>query len=115
MHVALGVESCSHCNQVRVDIEHISNHLRGGCFVTLALGARTNSDDNLAIDIQLAVCALRVSGKRRIGIHDLRLAKIVGSRIERGADSDSYPAPLGSRLNLSFFPILPVNLLFGDL
>src|SRR5260370_12559514 len=105
MHVALGVESCSHCNQVRVDIEHIGNHLRGGCFVTLALGARTNSDDNLAIDIQLAVCALRASGTRRIGIHDLRLAKIVASRIERARDSHSYPTPLSSPPNPPFLSI----------
>src|SRR5260370_34052552 len=110
MRVALGVESCSHCNQVRVDVEHIGNHLRGGCFVTLPLWTRTHRDDDLAIDIQLAVCALRVSRKRRIGIHDLRLAKIVRTRIERGADADSYPAPLASRLRLAFFPILPVHL-----
>ncbi len=62
-----------------MDVEDIGNDLRRRRFVTLALGTRTYRDDDLAIDIQLTICALGISGKRRIGIDDLRLAKILGN------------------------------------
>jgi len=49
-----------------VDVEDIGNDLRRRRFVTLALGTRTYRDDDLAIDIQLTICALGISGKRAI-------------------------------------------------
>ena len=60
VHVAFGVETGTHSNHVRVNVEHVGDDLRGGRFVALALRAGTDSNDNFAIDIQLAVRALRI-------------------------------------------------------
>src|SRR5260370_205934 len=52
MHVAFGVESRSHRNEVGGDVEDIGNYLRGCRFVALALRTRTHRNADLTIDIQ---------------------------------------------------------------
>src|SRR5207249_12200637 len=75
VHVAFRVKSCAHGNEVRVDVEDIGNDLRRRRLVTLALRTRTHRHNDLAINIQFAVRSLRISGKRRISIDDLRRAR----------------------------------------
>ena len=65
VHVALGVEAGAHGDQVRMDVKHIGDDLRRGGLVPLTLRTGTDGDDDFAIDVELAVGALRVSGKRR--------------------------------------------------
>src|ERR1035441_9045806 len=89
VHVALGIEACAHGDQVGMNIEHVGYDLRRGGFVSLALRTRTDGHYHFTVDIELAVRALRVAGERRVRVDDLRLAEIVGSRIERGADANA--------------------------
>src|ERR1700737_237798 len=79
MHVAFGVGAGSYRDAIGMNLQHISDNLRGGRLVSLALRAGADRDHDLAVDIQLTVGALRIAGKWRAGIYDLRLAKIVGT------------------------------------
>ncbi len=109
VHVALGIEAGANRDQVGMNIENVGDDLRRGGFVSLALRAGTDGDDDFAVDIELAVGALRVAGKRRVGIDDLRLAEIVGAGVERGADADSDQTALLARVGLLFLPVVPAD------
>src|SRR5208337_2082479 len=104
-------EAGAHGDQVGMNVEHIGDDLRRGSLVSLALRTRPDRHNYFAVDIELAVCALRVTGKRRVGIDDLRLPKIIRSRIKRGADADSNHAAVlfFARLGLLFLPAIPID------
>src|SRR5271157_4250879 len=82
--------------------------------MSLALRAGADGNDDFAINIQFAVRALRITGKRGIGVHDLGLPEVVGSGIERGADADANHAALFARLGLFLLPVVPANQAFRD-
>ena len=103
MHVTLGIETGAHRDQVGMNIENIRDDLGRRGLVSLALGTGTDGDDDLSIDIEFAVGALRIAGERRDGIDDLRLSEIVGAGIQRRADPDSDQASLLARVGLFFF------------
>src|ERR1035441_4682580 len=108
VHVALGIEACAHGDQVGMNIEHVGYDLRRGGFVSLALRTRTDGHYHFTVDIELAVRALRVAGERRVRVDDLRLAEIVGSRIERGADANADHAAVFFFAHLDLLLLLPV-------
>src|SRR5207245_10959569 len=83
VHIALGVEPGAYRDQIWRNVQYVCDDLGRGCLMSLALRTRAYRDDNLAVDIKLAVGALRIAGERRIGIDDLRLSEIVGARVER--------------------------------
>ena len=115
VHVALGVEAGAHRDHVGMNVQHVGDDLGGGGFVSLALRAGADCDHDFAVDIELAVRALRIAGERRTGIDDLRLAEIVGAGIERGADADSDQAAFFARCGLLLLPVVPADLLFRQL
>src|SRR5207244_4626483 len=82
VHIALGIEAGSNSHQVRMDVQHIGDHLCRSGFMSLTLRARTNCNHDFAVNIQLAVRSLRVTGVWQARIHNLRLAEIIGTRVE---------------------------------
>ena len=62
MHIALGVETGANGDQVGMNVQDIGDDLGGGGFVSLTLRAGANRNDDFAVDIELAVCALRIAG-----------------------------------------------------
>src|SRR6266853_1406456 len=97
-----------------MNVEYVGDDLRGGGFVSLALRTRTDGHDHFAVNIEFAVCTLRVARKRRVGVDDLRLAEVVRSGIERGADTDSDHAAFSSRLALPLLPVVPPDQVLRD-
>src|SRR5208283_5669539 len=83
--------------------------------VALPLRHRTDSDDNFAIDVELGVGRLRVAGKRRLRVDDLRLPKIVGAGIESGSDADAEPAAFRLRPCALGLPSVPADQLLREL
>src|ERR1019366_768025 len=81
--------------------------------MSLTFRAGADGDDNLAINIELAVGTLRIAGKGSIRVHDLGLSEIVGSGIDRGPDPDPNPAAVLARLGLLLLPVIPSNQLLG--
>ncbi len=79
MDVALGVKADTHVDQVRTDIQNVGNHLRHRCLMTLTLWDRADGYDDFAINVELGAGGLRVAGKRRLRIDDLRLPEIIGA------------------------------------
>src|SRR5262249_3513436 len=112
--VAFSIETGTHGDEIGADVENVSNNLCSGGFVPLALRTTADGDDNFAIDIELTICTLRVTGKRSARVYDLRLAEIVGSGIECGADPDSDQAAISADLFLLLFPFVPADKFFGD-
>src|SRR5260370_32601164 len=98
-----------------MNVEYIGDNLSSGGFVPLALRTRTDSDHHFAVDIEFAVCTLRVAGERRVGIDDLRLAEIIGSGIEGGADTNSQHAAFLARFGLLLLPVIPADQLLSNL
>src|SRR5208282_2808813 len=114
--VTLRVEAGTHCDQVGMNVEHVRDDLRRGGFMSLALRTRTDGHHHFAVDVELAICALRVAGKRRVRIDDLRLAEVVGSGIECGANANADHAPVifFARLGLLLLPIVPADQVFRN-
>src|SRR5437868_14305222 len=92
MHVALSVEAGAHRDQIGMNTQHVGDDLRRSGFMSLALRTRTNCDNDLSVNVELAVRTLRVTRKRGIGIDDLRLSEIVGAGIERRSNPDTDQA-----------------------
>src|SRR6202795_1460980 len=92
-----------------MNVEYVGDDLRRGGFVSLALRTRTDGHNHFAVNIEFAVCALRVAGEWRVGINDLRLAEVVGSGIERGADANADHAAFFACLGLLLFPAVPTD------
>src|SRR5215471_18987649 len=97
-----------------MDVQHIGNDLCRSRLVSLSLRTRTHGNDHLAVDVELAICTLRIPGERCAGIDDLRLSEVVRARIERSADADAEQAPLLARLCLLLLPLIPANQLLRD-
>src|SRR5262249_48666432 len=58
---------------------------------------------------------LRVAGKGRVWIDDLRLAEIVRAGVECRADADADPAAFGACRGPLFLPVLPADFFLCDL
>src|SRR5208337_723999 len=97
-----------------MNVEYVGDDLRGGGFVSLALRTRTDGNNHFAVDIEFAVRALRVTGERRVGVDDLRLAEVVRSGIERGADANPEHAAFSARLGLLLLPVVPTDQVLRD-
>src|ERR1700751_1739205 len=109
VHVAFRVKACAYGNEIGSDIEHICDHLRSRGFMTLALRAGTDRNYHCPGNIKFAVRALGVDRKRSAGIHDLGLAKIVSSGIERGANAVPDHTPLLAGFSLFLSPGIPAD------
>src|SRR6266481_1628434 len=114
--VALRVEPGTHGDHVGMNVEYVGDDLRRSGFVPLALRTRTDGHNHFAVNIEFAVCALRVAGERRVGVNDLRLAEVVGSGIECGADANADHAAVlfFTRLTLLLPPIVPADKVLRD-
>src|SRR5439155_19932712 len=108
-------ETGANRNQIWRNVQYICYHLSRRCLMSLSLRTGTNRDYNLAVDIQLAVGALRIARKRRTGIYDLRLSKIVGPRIKRRAYTKANQPALLSGIRLLLLPRVPTHELLGKL
>src|SRR6266702_2310546 len=98
-----------------MDVQYVCHNLRGSSLVPLSLRTRPDGDDHFAIDVQLAVSALRIAGKGRVRIDDLRLAEIVGSGIQRRADTNADETSVLPRRRLLPLPVVPANAILGHL
>src|ERR1700676_3621856 len=112
--VAFRVEPGAHGDQVGMNVEHVGDDLGRGSFVPLALRTRTDGHNHFAVNIEFAVCALRVAGERRVRVDDLRLAEVVLSGIERGADANADHAAFFTRLGLLLLPAVPTDQILRD-
>src|SRR5882762_8746159 len=97
-----------------MNVEYVGDNLRRSGFVSLALGTRTDGHNHFAVNIEFAVCALRVAGERRVRVDDLRLAEVVGSGIQRGTDANADYAAFFTRLGLLLLPVVPTDQVLRD-
>src|SRR6267378_7193205 len=107
MDVAFGVEAGTHGDHVGMNVEYVRNYLRCRCLMPLPLRTRSHRDYHFSVNIKLAVCALRIAGEGRVGIDDLRLAKVVGSGIEGRPDAKADQAAFFAGISLLFLPVVP--------
>src|SRR6266851_841053 len=97
-----------------MDVQNVRHNLRGSSLVTLSLRTRPDGDDHFAIDVQLAVSALRIAGKGRVRIDDLRLAEIVGPGIQCRADTNADETSVLPRRNSLTLPDVRPNEILGN-
>src|ERR1700741_2342144 len=107
VYIAFSVKAGPHGDHIRMNTQYVCHNLRRGGLVPLTLRAGTYSNYDLAIDIQFAIGALRITRERRLRIDDLRLAEIIGPGVEGGADSNANEPPLLTGGRLFFLPLAP--------
>src|SRR3954449_7219102 len=109
VHIALSIETSAHRDHVRMNIQDVSHNLCRRGFMSLSLWTRTYCDHNFAINIELAIRALRIPGKWRMWIDDLRLPEIIRARVQGGADPNSDQAAFFLRIFPLFLPLIPTD------
>src|SRR5690349_21407515 len=107
VNVLLGVKSGLYFDEVGRNSQHVRHNLSRSRLMSLALRHRPQAHYDLAVNIQLRVSGLGLPGKWCKIIDDLRLAKIIRSRVERGTDTNPDPAPFLARGTLLLLPIVP--------
>src|SRR5215467_10240356 len=83
--------------------------------MSLSLRTRTDGNYNFAVDVELTIRALGVAGERRSGIHNARLAEIVGSRVEGGTDPNANEPAFRSHGCRFLLPLIPPETLLCSL
>src|SRR5205814_4378118 len=107
MHIQFGIESGADGDHVGMNVENIRDNLRGCGLVSLPLRAGTDRDDDFAVNIELAVRALRIAGERSVGVDDLRASEVVGAGINRIADATTDESACCSSGGLLVSPAVP--------
>src|SRR5215831_3883542 len=115
MNVAFSIETGAYRDHIRMNIQNIRDHLRSRGFMTLALRTGPDRYHDFSVNIQFAVCPLRVAGIGQAWVDDLRLAKVVRARIQGRADADSHQAALFASCSLFSLPLLPADDILGEL